>query len=163
VSIEIVPGGVPKTLVERAIQLKRQAEGDAKRQRDENLLYDEVWCVYDVDGHPRMPDARQQARDNAIEVAVSNPCFELWLLLHFQDQSAPVRCAKVAQLCRRLMPGYVKSPPCESLMTQQDSAIARAVQLDKWQESRGKIGGNPSTGVYRLVQAIRAVRGSTLQ
>lgn len=72
-------GGSPKTLVERAALRKKTAENEAKRFRDENLKYDEVWCVYDVDEHPKLADAFQQARDNQIELAVSNPCFELWL------------------------------------------------------------------------------------
>ena len=28
------------------------------------------------------------ARDNGIRVAISNPCFELWLVLHYAQQTA---------------------------------------------------------------------------
>jgi hypothetical protein len=35
-------------------------------------------------------------------------------------------------------------------------AIDRAIQLDRWQASRDNTGGNPSTGVYRLIQQIQA-------
>src|SRR5262249_9464217 len=41
--------GVPLTIVEEAVRLKAKAERDAKRQRDENLRWDEVWGVFDVD------------------------------------------------------------------------------------------------------------------
>lgn len=84
VKAEIVRGGVPKTVVELAVKLKKESEGQARRRRDVNLRYDHIWCVFDIDEHPFVPEARQQARDNRIDVAVSNPCFELWLLLHFQ-------------------------------------------------------------------------------
>ena len=77
---------MPKTLVERAVAMKREAALEAKRKKDENLKYDQVWCVFDIDEHPFVPEAKQQARDNGIEVAISNPCFELWALLHFRDQ-----------------------------------------------------------------------------
>jgi hypothetical protein len=77
-------GGVPKTLVERAVARRKEAEREARLQKDKYLRYDEVWCVFDIDSHPNLPDARQQARANGIELAISNPCFELWLLLHFQ-------------------------------------------------------------------------------
>ncbi len=39
--------GTPRTLVERAVALKRAAEERARAERDENLAFDEVWCVYD--------------------------------------------------------------------------------------------------------------------
>ena len=52
VGLKIEPGGTPKTLVERAADLKKSAEKDAKRGKDETLKYDVVWCVFDVDEHP---------------------------------------------------------------------------------------------------------------
>src|SRR5271156_3507691 len=88
IELSIEPGGTPKTLVERAVDLKKAAARDAKRGKDENLKFDVVWCVFDVDEHPYLAEAQQQARVNGIKVAVSNPCFELWALLHFQEQHA---------------------------------------------------------------------------
>jgi len=156
VDLEIVPGGVPKTVVERAVEMKKQSERDATRRQDENLRYDSVWCVFDVDEHPFVPEAKQQAQANAINLAVSNPCFELWFLLHFQDQTAHIERHKVRHLCRDHMPGYEKTPPCDLMRPHQDGAIQRAMQLENWQESRGNAGENPSTGVYRLIQQIQA-------
>jgi len=109
-----------------------------------------------MDEHPLVPEAKQQAQANAIDVAVSNPCFELWFLLHFQDQTAHIERGRVQHLCREHMPGYQKVPPCEVLMPLQSKAIDRAIQLENWQASRGNAGGNPSTGVYRLIQQIHA-------
>lgn len=160
VVLDIVSEGVPKTLVERAVTLKKASEPEAKRRKDQNLRYDEIWCVFDVDTHPFLPEAKQQARDNGIHVAISNPCIELWLLLHFQDQTAHIDCDKVGHLCREHMPGYRKAPPCEVLMPRQQEAITRAAQLDKWQAECDNSGANPSTGVYRLVQEIKAVRAA---
>jgi hypothetical protein len=45
-------------------------------------------------------------------------------------------------------------------MPRQQEAITRAEQLDKWQAENDRVGGNPSTGVYRLVQQIKAVRAT---
>jgi hypothetical protein len=42
VELSIEPGGTPKTLVERAVDLKRAAARDAKRAKDENLKFDVV-------------------------------------------------------------------------------------------------------------------------
>ncbi len=49
VELRIEPGGTPKTLVERAVDLKKTADKDARRAKDQNLKYDVVWCVFDVD------------------------------------------------------------------------------------------------------------------
>jgi hypothetical protein len=93
---------------------------------------------------------------NGIELAISNPCFELWTLLHFQDHSAHIERGKVQHLCRQLMPGYEKRPNYEALRPKYPDALRRAQDLDKWHESRGVAGANPSTAVYRSVERIKA-------
>jgi len=77
--------GVPATLVRIAKQEKQEAEARAERERDENLAYDSVWCIFDIDDHPAIGETKEMARDNGIRLAISNPCIELWLLLHFRD------------------------------------------------------------------------------
>jgi hypothetical protein len=54
VELRIEPGGTPKTVVERAVEVKNTAEKAAKRKKDENLKYDVAWCVFDVDEHPAL-------------------------------------------------------------------------------------------------------------
>lgn len=158
VQFEFIAGAVPKTLVERAVARKRASEQAADRERDVNQLFDEIWVVCDVDEHPRVADATQQARDNGIRVAISNPCFELWALLHFQEQSSHIHRHSVQRLCRQYMPSYKKKLPCHVLMTHYDKAYERAVHLGRWHERRGTLGANPSTNVHDLVQSIRNVR-----
>lgn len=116
--------GVPKTLVERSIQLTRDAARDAKREGDDFLRYDDVWCVFDVDSHPNLPGAKQQARDNGVHLAISNPCFELWLLLHFQDHTAFIDRKKLRRACCEKMPGYKKEAPYEVLRGTYEKAVA---------------------------------------
>jgi RloB-like protein len=124
VHIEVVPGGVdPKTLVDYAVDRKEKAERRARKERDDNLTYDEVWCVFDVDVHQYVPEAKQKAEANKINVAISNPCFELWLLLHFQDQRAPIHRHDVQSLCRGHMPGYIKEVPFERVFPLYAEAV----------------------------------------
>lgn len=63
--------GVPLTLVRRAKDARLDAEHRAVRERDDNVAYDEVWCVFDTDEHPNLEQACQMARDNGIEVALA--------------------------------------------------------------------------------------------
>jgi hypothetical protein len=156
IDLKLEPAGAPKKVVERAVELKREAERLARRSRDLNDRYDEVWCVFDVDEHPLLAEAKQQALANGLDVAISNPCFELWVLLHFQDQSAHIERDRVQSLCRHYMPGYEKKLPCSILAPLLDEAVGRALRLAAWHETRGTTGENPSTGVHLLVERIRA-------
>lgn len=156
VEIEIdYKGGAPKTLVERAAARKKDSEEEARRARDENLKYDEVWCVFDVDEHPKLPDARQQARDHGIKLAVSNPCFELWLLLHFREQNAHIERKAVAKLLRNHIRDYQKHVPFEALRDGYSQAVQRAQHLHRRHIDVGNEGDNPSTSVYILTERIR--------
>jgi hypothetical protein len=135
--------------VERAVEMKMATK------KDPNLDYDEVWCVFDIDEQPFVPEAKQQARDNRIRTAISNPWFELWMLLHFQSQRAYIDRALVQQKCRRYLSNYEKAPPTAELSPRYDEAVARATALDAWQASRDCEGENPSTGVYPLTERIK--------
>ncbi len=77
--------GDPKRVVEIAKNLSKQAAREAHRSGDSFLEYDEIWCVFDRDEHLRFDAACQMAEDNGFGLAISNPCFELWLYLHFTD------------------------------------------------------------------------------
>jgi hypothetical protein len=161
--IEVVvneEGGVPKTIVERAVQLKKSARRTAKRLLDDFLDFDEVWCVFDVDEHPNLPHAIQQANANGVNLAISNPCFELWILLHFQDQRAHVDRARVQADCRRHIPNYRKTPPMLELNARYDQALTRAIALEKWQSEQGRFRENPSTEVHRLTEQIKKLGGT---
>src|SRR5262249_19864713 len=46
--------------------------------------FDEIWCVVDVDEFD-LESAVRTAQQHGVELAVSNPCFEFWLLLHHDD------------------------------------------------------------------------------
>lgn len=77
-------GAVPETLVSLAADARR-------RSAEEDGEIDEFWCVYDVEwprNHPGLKEALSKAQRNGIRLAVSNPCFELWLILHFKGYGA---------------------------------------------------------------------------
>lgn len=163
VSVEEDCGG-PKTIVERAAYLKREAEGEAKRQNDDFLKYDEVWCVFDIDAHPKVPDALQQARANNLALAISNPCFELWILLHFEDQRKHLEREVAHRLCKNHIPRYDKYVSFRALSPDYDEAVKRASNLEAWQRQQGRKlpDANPSTGVHRLTERIKELGGAAI-
>ncbi len=147
--------GDPKFLVETAKQRKKQAEEDAAREHDDNLAFDSVWCVCDVDDHHRLTDAKHMARDNEIDLAVSNPCFELWLLLHFRDSPGMQHRDKIRAMLRAEVPDYDKHVDYPKYAAGYPQAVTRAARMDESAERDGEAGRNPSTGVYKLTEVIR--------
>jgi hypothetical protein len=86
IKIETTKKNTPKQLVDVAIAAKK------------NSLDDDVfWVVYDRESVHKYPDqlhaaAYCKAQKNAIFLAISNVCFEAWLLLHFQEANASYSC-----------------------------------------------------------------------
>jgi len=119
----------------------------------------------DEDDQPREIAAlRQQFRDlhrrrnQSVEAAVSSPCFEFWLLLHFEFTTAPFRgtpggrsaCEQVIQRLERHLPDYRKNDPsiyrhCRHRVSQ---ALKNASRLEAEQ-------GGPSTDVHSLVRELQ--------
>jgi hypothetical protein len=121
--------GVPKTVVEAAIELRDAADRDARAQRDDNLRFDEVWCVFDVDEHPQLDEACARAGVAAIQLAISSPCFELWALLHFQDQTTQIHRHEAQSALKKYLPGYDKELDFPRLISGYDMAVSRAADL----------------------------------
>jgi len=156
VRIKVVGGvGDPKRIVEFAKDCKIEAEEQARGAKDDNLCYDEVWCVFDIDDHARTPDARQMARDNRIEVAMSHPCFELWLWLHFADQPGMKDRHKLQEMMKKHIPNYDKHVDYSDYAAGYDEAVKRASRLDENAKLDNDEGRNPTTGVWRLTESIR--------
>ncbi|APW61953.1 RloB family protein [Paludisphaera borealis] len=135
----------PEGLVQLAVELRDRAGHDA---------YDSVWCVFDVDDHPSLPRAKDQARAGRIELAISNPCFELWLLLHFQEHPGMQDRRRVKAMLRKHVPHYDKAVDYASYATGHPHADKRAERLEQAAEKANEPGRNPSTGVYQLIRII---------
>ncbi|MFE6282570.1 RloB family protein [Streptomyces sp. NPDC057877] len=126
----------------------------ARTQRDLSRgSFDEVWCVFDVDQFVDVAEAVVAARRAGIRVAVSNPCFELWLLLHFAPQTAHVATyRKLLPLLQRHVPGYDKTRLDFGRFREgRGEAVERARRLDPSGEDHES---NPSTSVWRLVERM---------
>jgi len=147
--------GVPITVVRTAIDLREQAREEARRLRDDNLLWDQVWAVFDIDDHPHVAEARNLAATHDIRLAISNPCFELWALLHFVDQRGHIGRDKLRPRLQGHLPGYDKELPFASVHAGYGEAVRRARELDGLAEQAGRPGRNPTTGVHLLTEVIR--------
>ena len=117
---------------------------------------DEAWVVVDKDawpdGHLAALHAWSQSHPN-YGFALSNPKFEYWLLLHFEDADGVQTAGECDQRLKKHLPGYDKhiEPqhfPAENI----HAAVARAKKRDNPRCEDWPRG--PGTTVYRLVENI---------
>lgn len=152
IDINLKDTGVPLTLVRLARKYQKQNKN--KRNPD----YDEIWCIFDVDEHPDMEQAIQEARDSDINVAISNPCFELWLVLHYQDQTRNVGRHTIQSQAKELGITDGKKITAEAqkdLLDRYNEAKTRAKQLEsKHEGDDSEYWENPSSQVWRFVDRL---------
>ena len=120
---------------------------------------DELWLCIDADhwirsNHQReLSQVLRECRQKNYGIAISNPCFEVWLLLHFVDnvdglltdvlgkprtanvtpeERASLRCSEFESHLRVLADGYNKANVCmlDISASQVRSAVARAKNSD---------------------------------
>ena len=162
VDLDILPvAGVPMTIAQRSVELVNRARA-TRRQRGRVDSYeenDEVWAVFDRDEHPNFDEAVGLCEAKSIGVARSNPCFEIWLILHETEFDRPDGRHAVQAHLQTLCPEYDvakgKRPDCVRLIKQIDNAERRAERQLAAREAEGMPNGPPSTTVFNLTRAIR--------
>lgn len=156
VTVRIPEGGlVPLAVVQYAKDLKQKADKAARRERDDNLSYDSVWGVFDVNSHPNIPEACLLAEQHGIQLAISNPCFELWLLLHHRESPGANHRDDIKSMLKVHIQDYDKSVDYRAYEAGYAAALTRATRLDELAEQIREPGKNPTTRVYRLTEEIR--------
>lgn len=161
VHIEPVHSGStdPRSIVEYAIEQKKEYQ---VRPGDGN----EIWCVFDVDENldPTLRNSIEHAHANGVNVALSNPSFEIWYLLHFTYREAAISRREVNEkLDSQYISGYDKTgcynemlfPSMETAVTNADRLNRYHLGLDNELASRNS---NPSTQVFELVRAISELK-----
>ena len=146
-------GAVPLTLVALAIDARSRAVA-------EEAEIDEFWCVFDVEwprNHPGLGEALHQARENDIRLAITNPCFELWLILHFKDHGAWLDNDGARRLRRELDGSPGKSLEAAKYMPLVADAARRAADLETRHQKNATVfpHDNPSSGMHRLIASIQ--------
>lgn len=117
---------------------------------------DQVWLVIDRDIWPeeQLTTVCTTCREQGFDLAVSNPCFEYWLLLHFDNGDGIVTGSNCLQKLKRYLPHFQKGHvEIGKLKSGVQDAIARAQQKDRpptpdWPRATGST-------VYRLVEKLK--------
>lgn len=133
--------------------------------------YDKVYCVFDRNGHAQYAAAIQRviqsplAKEGRLFAAQSVPCFELWILLHFQPWTAPFTvsggrsaCENAIRELQRYIPVYGKNfaGVFAFLKDRLDAAVTNGTALEAHNANTGS--DNPSTFVHKLLECLRGLR-----
>jgi hypothetical protein len=85
---------------------------------------------------------------------VSNPCIELWFLLHYKNQTANTNndkcCKEMNNRNRTYKKGLIDTKLKEKLTGKIDDAIKRAKALTEY--------ANPSTSIYKLIEVLNELK-----
>lgn len=110
----------------------------------------DTFLMYDMD----VPTVNEKLQACKANLLLSNPCFEIWLLLHSKDQKANIstdlvikELKKSASVWRNYTKSIFTNTQQAFLRENVDVAVARAKGLKEFQ--------NPSTNVYKLIEILK--------
>ena len=140
------------------------AEGNRKLLGER--LYDEVWCVLDVEHaahEAKLNEAIVRAREHNIRMFLSNPSFEVWLLAHFERTKRDFANGGAAEAClntywqKHFGSDYDKGDP--ELYVKLSDRVSTALENAQWvrevfHENASCRDSNASTDVYQLVRHL---------
>ena len=123
--------------------------------------FDSVWCVFDVEQprpHPSLMRAVSLARSSDINVAISNPCFEAWLIFHWRRMSQPMTTAQAVNLRQMLDSAKGKRVDGSLYLPMRQDASDHARRLAERHNTNGRLlpDDNPSSGMFTLLDALSA-------
>ena len=144
--------------------LVRRASAERKKALREQAEIDEFWCLFDVEApksHPDLQRAFDLARNNSIRIAVSNPCFEAWLAMHFQTCTGWLSTAEADRLRRRLDGSRGKGVDGATYMPKRHDAAKRARLAHDRHSRNGTVPpvDNPSSTMFALTESVEPKSG----
>ena len=162
-NIDIVPIPSQYKSADKLVQKARATIGYSPYYPDG---VDMIWWVFDRDDNTNamLSKAKQVAIKEGYQIAFSNPSFEVWFLLHFNNQTTPVEnCETAIKLLKKKgrLEQYEKNKEVyEQLKPLQEAAIDRAKKrVAALQAEHTEIlsrESNPVTTVAELVEYLNS-------
>jgi len=111
--------------------------------------YDKAWAVCDVDNYD-VESAISLAEKKCVHLALSQPCFEVWIILHFKECTKHfVNASEARDYLTKILPEYDKTKlDFEQLKDGIGNAVASARKLGQ------PPADNPSTDMWKLVEML---------
>lgn len=149
----------PKCVFNYAVQL-------FKEEKKKGDSYDRVYCVIDKDTHSTYDETMTKITNKQqFYLANSAPCFEYWLLLHFNYSTKPYTkkgkssiANEVLKDLKKYIPKYKKGAKniFKTTKNNLDLAINNATNSQRQAKQNGT--DNPSTRIHELVVYLRNIQ-----
>ncbi|MFF2630055.1 RloB family protein [Kitasatospora griseola] len=147
--ISVKPVGLGKD----PLSVVMEAVARRSRERLTGDPFDATWCVVDVDDHHSLEDACTLARKEGISLAISSPCFEIWLIWHFANHSSWVSSAGTFAILKARHGFSGKAIPEDFPYSNYVDAIIRSSRCeDVTVQHRPP---NPHSSVAQLAEELR--------
>lgn len=152
------------------LAIVRYAKQRYQEEKDTGDAYDKVFCVFDKDQHTNYPSALNaiaSSRPGSCFVAINSvPCFEYWLLLHFDYRTRPYAALpgnsaanQVITALRQFWPEYEKRAENVFAYLLDQLEFAKNNATRAWREAQASGADNPSTRVHELVTFLQGIKG----
>lgn len=160
-TLKFIPDGRnPGRLLDVAIELMEEDRREAKRANDIASIYKRVWVITDTDDFAaEIQGLVPKAVKAGVELVVSNPCFELFLVLHDHAYAKYCDASQIQAEAKRLAMvtgGNGKNIVLDRLEGKFTDAEVFSQKLRQRHEQDEKLfpKNNPSTDVDMVVRAL---------
>ena len=151
IQIRVIPADDNLSAPEYVLEKLNKYEDDYQISED-----DELWLMTDVDrwGNKKLAKIAQLCNQKGYLLAVSNPCFEIWLFLHFLEIEGEIKtCAAVKKLLKDHLGKYNSSNlDIEVFRPYVVNAIERARKLHT--NAGERFPSSIGSHVYKVVEKI---------
>ena len=159
-NIQFAPGNYtdPVNMMKALIQECEKKELEAE-------LGDKAFCLVDSDVDPHKNEqlsiADSMSGAKMIQLIVSSPCFEVWVLCHFSRSiKHPNSSSSVVDDVLKVLPGYSKDGEglFRTLAPSVEEAVKKAKDLERQCVNAGyrphTVEFSPSTEIYKVIESL---------
>lgn len=125
-----------------------------KIKSSESHTKDKIYLMYDLDVEGFTEKLNELKNQTKAELLVSNPCFELWYILHFANQTAEISTENCIKKLKTLCPDYQKAIINDKLLSKLNENNSEALKRAK----KHDLYNNPSTILYVLIDKLEKIK-----
>lgn len=117
--------------------------------------FKECWIICDTDDNAVHEDQlRQYLNKSSQKIAVTHPCFEYWLVLHYTDPKGTQTRSDAKKSLEKLVPHYRKGNIPREIETLVDEAVKREKNNPNRRRGATLLPSSPQSGMLEFIETI---------
>jgi hypothetical protein len=149
--------GAPTTIAIEAVNFRKKMQKTKKGES--HSINDEVWAIFDRDDHENYERAINDCIQGGVYVARSIPCFEFWLILHYEEYERCISHHEAQKYLKTICSQYDrrgrKIANSQEIMSRITDAENRAQNIRNRRAGERNSFYSPYTDVDLLTKKIR--------